>query len=60
MNANHVTATLTEDNEPKWVYLINGVYYQQNGFPTEKEAIEAGEHKIKELKKSTKKTKLLH
>ena len=49
---NEVTVKLTNDNEPVYIYFIDGVHYHQKGFSSEKEAFEAGLKKLKELKKA--------
>lgn len=49
-----VTAKLTEDHKPAWVYFIDGVYFQQKGYATEQEAKSAGDEKLKELLKQRK------
>ena len=48
---NNITITKTEDYQSVYLYLIDGVQYQQKGFSTEKEAMAAGMAKVKELEK---------
>lgn len=46
---------VTVNNSIEFIYLIDGVYNQQKGFKTEKEAIDAANSKIKETKTYKKK-----
>lgn len=43
-----ITAVLTEDQDPQWVYFIDGVLFQQKCFKTKEEALKAGNKKLKE------------
>lgn len=44
-----VTAQLTEDQKPQWIYFVDSMYFSQKGFASKEMAIEAGKKKLAEV-----------
>ncbi len=44
-----VTTELSSDHNEEFYYFIDGMFYQQKGWKTEKEAKEAGQKKLAEI-----------